>query len=101
MSKFNYLNKVINSSNRVSSFLTVQEGCDKFCHFCVVPFTRGPEYSRPFQEIVDEAKILAENGVREIILLGQNVNAYKNKNFRLSDLIIEIEKISEIKRFLT
>ena len=98
VSKFNYLNKVINSSNKVSSFLTVQEGCDKFCHFCVVPFTRGPEYSRPFQEIVDEAKVLAENGVREIILLGQNVNAYKNKNFRLSDLIIEIEKISEIKR---
>jgi len=97
-SKFNYLNKIKNTSSNVSSFLTVQEGCDKFCHFCVVPYTRGPEYSRPFNEIVDEAKILSENGACEIILLGQNVNAYKNENFRLSNLILEIEKIPEIKR---
>ena len=97
-SKFNYLKRIKNSSSKVSSFLTIQEGCDKFCHFCVVPYTRGPEYSRSFQEIIDEAKNLSENGVREIILLGQNVNAYKNKNFRLSDLILEIEKISKIKR---
>ena len=97
-SKFNYLNKIKNTSSKVSSFLTVQEGCDKFCHFCVVPYTRGPEYSRPFNEIIDEAKILSENGAREIILLGQNVNAYKNENFRLSNLILEIEKIPEIKR---
>ena len=98
VSKFNYLNKVFNSSNKVSSFLTIQEGCDKFCHFCVVPYTRGPEYSRPFQEIIDEAKVLADNGVSEIILLGQNVNAYKNGNLRLSNLIMEIEKIPQIKR---
>ena len=98
VSKFNYLNNIKNSSNKVSSFLTIQEGCDKFCHFCVVPYTRGPEYSRPFKEIIDEAKILAENGVKEIILLGQNVNAYQNKNHNLSDLILEIEKINEIKR---
>ena len=97
-SKFNYLHKIKNTSSKVSSFLTVQEGCDKFCHFCVVPYTRGPEYSRPFNEIIDEAKILSENGAREIILLGQNVNAYKNENFRLSNLILEIEKIPEIKR---
>ena len=97
-SKFNYLNRIKNTSSKVSSFLTVQEGCDKFCHFCVVPYTRGPEYSRPFNEIVDEAKILSENGAREIILLGQNVNAYENENFRLSNLILEIEKIPEIKR---
>ena len=97
-SKFNYLNKIKNSASNVSSFLTIQEGCDKFCHFCVVPYTRGPEYSRPFDEIVDEAKILSENGVSEIILLGQNVNAYKNQKFRLSDLILEIEKIPRIKR---
>ena len=97
-SKFNYLNKIKNTSSKVSSFLTVQEGCDKFCHFCVVPYTRGPEYSRPLNEIIDEAKILSENGAREIILLGQNVNAYKNGNFRLSNLILEIEKIPEIKR---
>ena len=96
--KFDYLNKIRNSSNKVSSFLTIQEGCDKFCHFCVVPFTRGPEYSRPFNEIVSEAKDLAHNGAREITLLGQNVNAYQNESFRLSNLIIEIEKIPEIKR---
>ena len=96
--KFNYLNKIKNNSSKVSAFLTIQEGCDKFCHFCVVPYTRGPEYSRPFCEIVDEAKILSENGAREIILLGQNVNAYKSENFRLSNLILEIEKIPEIKR---
>ena len=98
ISKFDYLSKIKNSSKKVSSFLTIQEGCDKFCHFCVVPFTRGPEYSRPFIEIINEAKILADNGVREITLLGQNVNAYNDKNHRLSDLIFGIEKIPEIKR---
>ncbi len=97
-SKFDYFNRIKNTSSKVSSFLTIQEGCDKFCHFCVVPYTRGPEFSRSFNEIVDEAKILSENGVREIILLGQNVNAYKDDNFRLSNLILEIEKIPEIKR---
>ena len=96
--KFDYLNKIENSSNKISSFLTIQEGCDKFCHFCVVPYTRGPEYSRPFNEIIEEAKILASNGVREITLLGQNVNAYKNNNYKLSNLILEIEKIPEIER---
>ena len=96
--KFDYLSKLKNSSGKVSSFLTIQEGCDKFCHFCVVPYTRGPEYSRSFNEIVKEAKILAKNGVKEIILLGQNVNAYNYKNYKLSDLILEIEKINEIKR---
>ena len=96
--KFNYLNQIKNSSSKVSSFLTIQEGCDKFCHFCVVPYTRGPEYSRSFNEIIDEAKNLSFNGVKEITLLGQNVNAYKYDNYRLSDLILEIEKIPEIKR---
>ena len=98
ISKFNFFEKIKNSSQKVSSFLTIQEGCDKFCHFCVVPYTRGPEYSRPFDKIISEAKILANNGVKEIILLGQNVNAYSNENYRLSDLIIEIEKIPEILR---
>ena len=96
--KFDYLNKIENSSNKISSFLTIQEGCDKFCHFCVVPYTRGPEYSRPFNEIIEEAKILASNGVKEITLLGQNVNAYKNNDNKLSNLILEIEKIPEIER---
>ena len=96
--KFDYLSKIKNSSSKVSSFLTIQEGCDKFCHFCVVPFTRGPEYSRPYNQILDEAKYLADNGVREIILLGQNVNAYNNDKFKLSDLILSIEKLPEIER---
>ncbi|MDC0346739.1 TRAM domain-containing protein [Candidatus Pelagibacter sp.] len=60
ISKFNYLSKIKNKDSKVSSFLTIQEGCDKFCHFCVVPYTRGPEYSRPFKQIIDEAKELIE-----------------------------------------
>ena len=64
----------------------------------MVPYTRGPEYSRPFNQILDEAKYLANSGTQEIILLGQNVNAYNNEKYRLSDLILEIEKLSEIKR---
>ena len=98
VSKFKYLSKIKNEAGKVSSFLTIQEGCDKFCHFCVVPYTRGPEYSRPFNQILDEAKYLADNGAKEIILLGQNVNAYDNEGYRLSDLILNIEKLSEIKR---
>ncbi len=98
VSKFKYLSKIKNQAGKVSSFLTIQEGCDKFCHFCVVPYTRGPEYSRPFNQILDEAKYLADNGAREIILLGQNVNAYDNQGYRLSDLILNIEQLSEIKR---
>ena len=98
VSKFEYLSKIKNNSSKVSSFLTIQEGCDKFCHFCVVPYTRGPEYSRPFNQIVDEAKSLVEQGAKEIILLGQNVNAYNDNGTRLSNLILEIEKINEVKR---
>jgi len=98
ISKFEYLQKIKNQSKGVSSFLTIQEGCDKFCHFCVVPYTRGPEYSRSFKQIIDEAKNLVDNGAQEIILLGQNVNAYSNEEYRLSNLILEIEKFSEIQR---
>ncbi len=98
VSKFKYFSKIKNEVGKVSSFLTIQEGCNKFCHFCVVPYTRGPEYSRPFKQILDEAKYLADNGTREIILLGQNVNAYDNSSYRLSDLILNIENLSEIKR---
>ncbi len=98
VSKFQYLSKIKNETGKVSSFLTIQEGCDKFCHFCVVPYTRGPEYSRPFKQILDEAKYLADSGTKEIILLGQNVNAYDHEGYRLSDLILSIEKLSEINR---
>jgi len=102
ISKFNYLSKIKNKDSKVSSFLTIQEGCDKFCHFCVVPYTRGPEYSRPFEQIINEAKEIIENGAKEIILLGQNVNAYsyrnENKEFRLSDLLVELEKFDKLVR---
>ena len=97
-SKFNYLSRIKNQSTASSSFLTVQEGCDKFCHFCVVPFTRGPEYSRPFDQIINEAKNLANQGTKELVLLGQNVNAYNDGGRRLSNLILEIEKINQIER---
>ena len=98
ISKFKFFNKIKNDSGKISSFLTLQEGCDKFCHFCVVPYTRGPEYSRPFKRIIDEAKYLVDNGTKEIILLGQNVNAYNDEGYKLSNLILDIEKISGIKR---
>ena len=96
--KFDTLNHLKNSDSRVSSFLTIQEGCDKFCKFCVVPYTRGAEFSRSINELVIEAKQLASNGSKEITLLGQNVNAYNDKGKKLSDLILEIAKIKELKR---
>ncbi len=96
--KFDSLNLIKNSDNKISSFLTIQEGCDKFCKFCVVPYTRGPEYSRSINELVIEANSLANNGTREINLLGQNVNAYNFEGKKLSDLIKEISKIDNIKR---
>ena len=102
ISKFDYLSKIKNQDSNVSSFITIQEGCDKFCHFCVVPYTRGPEYSRPFYQILNEAKQLIQSGTKEIILLGQNVNAYSSvenkKEYRLSDLIMALENIKELKR---
>ena len=102
VSKFNYFDNIENNNNKVSSYLTIQEGCDKFCSFCVVPYTRGPEYSRPFNKIISEAESLIENGAKEIILLGQNVNAYyfkeKIKEYRISDIINKLESYSELKR---
>jgi len=97
--KFDELQKISNSQNKISSYLTIQEGCDKFCHFCVVPYTRGPEYSRPFKQIINEAQNLVANGAREIILLGQNVNAYNyKKRYKLSSLIRELNNIKNLKR---
>mgnify|MGYP001320741593 CR=1 FL=1 len=98
ITKFEYFSKIKNQTKNISSFLTIQEGCDKFCHFCVVPYTRGPEYSRPFKQILEEAKYLVKNGSKEIILLGQNVNAYNFEGLRLSNLILELEKILGLER---
>jgi len=100
--KFDQLEKIANPLSKISAYLTIQEGCDKFCHFCVVPYTRGPEYSRPFKQIIDEAQNLINNGAREIVLLGQNVNAYNSnegkKKYKLSSLIRELNKIQNLKR---
>ena len=98
IAKFDYLRTIKNNSSKVSSYITIQEGCDKFCHFCVVPYTRGPEYSRPFNQIIEEVKSLVNDGTKEIILLGQNVNAYEFEGYKLSNLIMEIEKFSGIER---
>ena len=102
ITKFDFFDKIKNKSTKVSSFITIQEGCDKFCNFCVVPFTRGPECSRSFHKILSEAEILVKNGAREIILLGQNVNAYSFidnlKEYKLSNLINQLQKYSEIER---
>lgn len=81
-----------------SAFLTVQEGCDKFCTYCVVPYTRGAEVSRPFAAIVDEAKALVDAGAREITLLGQNVNAWSEGDSGLHDLIRALDRIPGLAR---
>jgi tRNA-2-methylthio-N6-dimethylallyladenosine synthase len=87
----------------VAAFLTVQEGCDKFCSFCVVPYTRGAEVSRSLLQVLDEARALAESGVKEITLLGQNVNAYRGKNsdghpVSLATLITALSQVDGIER---
>ena len=86
--KFNVLPKRVSDKNKnnVSALLSVQEGCDKFCTFCVVPYTRGIETSRSCEQIIDEAKQLISSGVKEIILLGQNVNAWTGKNSNEKDM---------------
>lgn len=85
------------SSQGVSAFIAVQEGCDKFCTFCVVPYTRGAEYSRPAEAIVNEARALVDQGAKEIMLLGQNVNAYHG-GATLAELIDKLAKINGLER---
>ena len=93
---------IFKSSNIVSEFISIQEGCDKFCSFCVVPYTRGSEFSRPVKEIKDEIKQYIDQGIQEVILLGQNVNAYhgqgNNKDVDLAYLLEAISEFEPIKR---
>ena len=100
--KFDHLPRGPKARRAPTAFLTVQEGCDKFCAFCVVPYTRGAEVSRPPERLLAETRDLAERGVVEITLLGQNVNAYHGSasdgDWSLAKLIREIAKINEIKR---
>ena len=95
--KFALLPK-LRASRGPTAFLTVQEGCDKFCAFCVVPYTRGAEVSRPSDRIIREAQELVEAGVREITLLGQNVNAYHGHDGGLAGLIWELDKVDGLER---
>jgi tRNA-2-methylthio-N6-dimethylallyladenosine synthase len=95
--KFDTLPKA-RAANGAAAFLSVQEGCDKFCTFCVVPYTRGAEYSRPAQAIEDEARALADRGVKEITLLGQNVNAYHDGAAGLADLLARLARIEGLAR---
>ena len=101
--KFDTLNLIKRNHNSKSAFVTIQEGCDKFCHFCVVPYTRGAEYSRSVYELVDEVKALVDLGVVEFTLLGQNVNAYHGADaagqpHTLSSLINIISEIGGVER---
>ncbi|MEO9864267.1 MAG: tRNA (N6-isopentenyl adenosine(37)-C2)-methylthiotransferase MiaB [Yoonia sp.] len=96
--KFETLTKRSKAKRGPTAFLTVQEGCDKFCAFCVVPYTRGAEVSRPADRIIREANELVESGVREITLLGQNVNAYHGHDGGLAGLIWDLDKVDGLER---
>ncbi|MEO0693857.1 MAG: tRNA (N6-isopentenyl adenosine(37)-C2)-methylthiotransferase MiaB [Pseudomonadota bacterium] len=100
--KFDHLARRPKAARGPTAFLTVQEGCDKFCSFCVVPYTRGAEVSRPVDRVLTEARDLVERGVREITLLGQNVNAYHGAgdggDWSLAQLIRELAKIDGLAR---
>jgi len=95
-----FKNLLYNSAGGVSEFVSIQEGCDKFCSFCVVPYTRGPEFSRPINEILLEIEKYVNQGVKEIIFLGQNVNAYHGNGIdgKSKDLAYLINKVSDIEK---
>ena len=101
--KFDTLNHIKTNHSSKTAFVTIQEGCDKFCHFCVVPYTRGAEYSRTVYEIEDEIKALVDLGVVEFTLLGQNVNAFHGKDasgktHSLASLINHLSEINGVER---
>jgi tRNA-2-methylthio-N6-dimethylallyladenosine synthase len=96
--KFDHLAKRPKAARGPTAFLTVQEGCDKFCAFCVVPYTRGAEVSRPSERVLTEARDLVERGVKEITLLGQNVNAYHGHEGGLAGLIRDLADIDGLER---
>ncbi len=96
--KFDHLKSRPKAQRGPTAFLTVQEGCDKFCAFCVVPYTRGAEVSRPAAQVIVEARDLVERGVKEITLLGQNVNAYHGHEGGLAGLIWDLDKIDGLER---
>ena len=100
--KFEHLKSRGAAKRAPAAFLTVQEGCDKFCAFCVVPYTRGAEVSRPATQLLEEARALVDRGVREVTLLGQNVNAYHGAgpkgDMTLANLIRELAKIDGLAR---
>ncbi len=96
--KFDTLKARSKAKRGPTAFLTVQEGCDKFCAFCVVPYTRGAEVSRPADRIIREAQELVESGVKEITLLGQNVNAYHGHEGGLAGLIWALDKVDGLER---
>jgi tRNA-2-methylthio-N6-dimethylallyladenosine synthase len=96
--KFNHLAERSKAKRGPTAFLTVQEGCDKFCAFCVVPYTRGSEVSRPADMVFSEACDLVDRGVRQITLLGQNVNAYNGHRNGLSGLIWQLSEIEDLER---
>ena len=101
--KFLHLPKGRKARRGPTAFLTVQEGCDKFCAFCVVPYTRGAEFSRPVDRVIEEARDLVDRGVREITLLGQNVNAYHGqgpdgRDWSLADLIWALDEVDGLER---
>jgi len=97
-----FKNLLYNSAGEISEFVSIQEGCDKFCSFCVVPYTRGSEFSRPVNDILIEIEKYVDQGVKEIIFLGQNVNAYHGvgADGRPKDLAYLVNKVSEIEKLL-
>ncbi|AXW84833.1 tRNA (N6-isopentenyl adenosine(37)-C2)-methylthiotransferase MiaB [Anaplasma marginale] len=102
ISKFDVISTDLLVSRGVSAFVSVQEGCDKFCTFCVVPYTRGPEYSRSVEDVLAEVRKLADGGTKEVVLLGQNVNAYhgtyKGNEWDLGRLIRKVAEVDGIER---